>query len=450
LAIPYYRRNLYVLWFAVFLVSASWTQVIPFLPLFLAELGVEENLDFWSGLAVSAHFVTGMIMQPIWGKIGDRYGRKPMLVRAGLSLSLIYFLTSLSTQPWHVVVARLANGALTGFIPMSISLIGTNTPPPFSARYVASVQTASAIGTIVGPVLGGTLAALFGVRGSLRVSSALVFISALLAILFVQERRKPAASAPTTLAADFRTALRMPVMLVALFSSLVGQMASMSTQTVLVLKVESMVGPESSALWSGVILSLPGVAFAMSATRWVAQLERRSVYAVLAGAFVGTGVGYVLAGLTGSIWVFVLLFFAASVFASAFRPLAAAMITTGVEADFRGRAFGMQTSAATLGGFLGPLFAGFVADHFGRSAVFVAMGFILLASPLLVRRPALALGGVGAAAGRTETAGEGAAGVTGGPEAGKIAAGTTGGRLEAGRGGGGVAGGESEAVAGKE
>ncbi len=168
MSIPYYKRNLYVLWFATFLVSASWTQVIPFLPLFLAELGVTENLDFWSGLAVSAHFVTGMIMMPIWGKLGDRYGRKPMLIRAGLSLSIIYFLTSLSTEAWHVVVARLANGALTGFIPMSISLVGTNTPPQYSARYVASVQTSSAIGTIVGPVIGGTLAGIFGVRGHCR------------------------------------------------------------------------------------------------------------------------------------------------------------------------------------------------------------------------------------------------------------------------------------------
>ena len=191
MAIPYYRRNLYVLWLATFLVSASWTQVIPFLPLFLSQLGVTENLNFWSGLAVSAHFITGMIMMPVWGKLGDRFGRKPMLIRAGLSLSVIYFLTSLSTEAWHVVAARLANGALTGFIPMSISLVGTNTPPQYSARYVASVQTSSAIGTIVGPVIGGTLAGIFGVRGSLQASAALVFISALLAIFFVQERRKP-------------------------------------------------------------------------------------------------------------------------------------------------------------------------------------------------------------------------------------------------------------------
>ncbi len=146
---------------------------------------------------------------------------------------------------------------------MSISLVGTNTPPQYSARYVASVQTSSAIGTIVGPVIGGTLAGIFGVRGSLQASAALVFISALLAIFFVQERRKPEGGAPTTLAADFRAAFRMPVMGMVLFISLLGQAASMSIQPVLVLQVESMLGQESSAFWSGVILALPGIAFAL-------------------------------------------------------------------------------------------------------------------------------------------------------------------------------------------
>lgn len=389
MAIPYYRRNLYVLWFATFLVSASWTQVIPFLPLFLTELGVTENLNFWSGLAVSAHFITGMIMMPIWGKLGDHFGRKPMLVRAGLSLSLIYFLTGLSTEAWHVVVARLANGALTGFIPMSIALVGTNTPPQYSARYVASVQTSSAIGTIVGPVIGGTLAGIFGVRGSLSASAVLVLISALLAIFFVQERRKPAPAEPTTLAADFRAAFRMPVMGLVLFISVVGQAASMSIQPVLVLQVEAMVGQAASAFWSGIILALPGIAFALSATRWVGMLEQRPVTQVVTLAFLGTGIGYILSGMMGSIWFFIPMFFGASLFVSAFRPLAAALISTGVDADFRGRAFGLQSSATTMGGLIGPLFAGVIADWWGRSAVFIVMGALLLLAPLAVRRSAV-------------------------------------------------------------
>ena len=103
-------------------------------------------------------------------------------------------------------------------------------------------------------------------RGSLQASAALVFVSALLAIFFVRERHKPAASDPTTLAADFRTALSSPVMWIILFISVIGQAASMSVQPVLVLQVEAMLGEAGSPFLTGVIMALPGIAFVLSAT----------------------------------------------------------------------------------------------------------------------------------------------------------------------------------------
>jgi len=384
--IPYYRKNLFVMWVAVFLVSASWTQVMPFLPLFLAEMGVTDGLNTWAGIALSAHFVTGIFMVPVWGKLADKYGRKPMAVRAGLCLSLLYFITGLATAPWQVAVLRLLNGALTGFIPMSIALVGTNTPPAYAARYVASVQTASAAGTIIGPVLGGTLAAIFGVRGSFYASSTLVFISTMLTVFFVTEKRKPMASEPTTLLADLRTALNMPSMWVAMFVSMVGQMATMGVQPVLVLHIEGLLGKAASSFLSGFILALPGLALFVSATRWVGMLDRHPLQRVAFIAFLGAGIGYIVSGVLGTIWLFVPIFFAASVFAAAFRPLGAAVVSMEVPEDFRGRAFALQTSATTMGGLIGPLISGVTADILGRAAVFVVLGVLLLASPIVVSR----------------------------------------------------------------
>lgn len=386
LGIPYYRKNLYVMWVATFLVSASWTQVMPFLPVFLSEMGVTEGLNMWAGIAISAHFVTGIFMMPVWGKLGDKYGRKAMAVRAGFSLSLIYLLTSFATAPWHVALLRLLNGALTGFIPMSIALIGTNTPPQYAARYVASVQTSSAAGTVIGPVLGGTLAGLFGVRGALVASATLVFLSTVLALLLVTERRRPQPSEPTTLLADLRTALGMPVMWVAMFISMIGQAATMGVQPILVLHIEAMLGQAASPFLSGFILALPGLALFLSATRWVGLLDRYPLTQVALIAFLGAGVGYVVSGIVGNIWLWLPLFFVASIFAAAFRPLGAAVVSMDVPEDFRGRAYGLQTSATTLGGLIGPLMAGFTADLLGRTAVFIVLGILLLASPVVVAR----------------------------------------------------------------
>jgi len=111
-------------------------------------------------------------MAPIWGKIADTKGRKLMTIRAGLCLSAIYFLTAAATSPWHVLVLRFLNGALTGFIPSSMSLVATNTPQHLAARYVAYMQIASAAGNVAGPVIGGVLASLVGIRGALNLSGA--------------------------------------------------------------------------------------------------------------------------------------------------------------------------------------------------------------------------------------------------------------------------------------
>ena len=79
----YFKRNLYLLTITNFLAASSWNQVVSFLPQFLKELGVHEGVQGWAGLIFPMHFVSGIIMQPVWGKISDMVGRKPMIVRAG-------------------------------------------------------------------------------------------------------------------------------------------------------------------------------------------------------------------------------------------------------------------------------------------------------------------------------------------------------------------------------
>src|SRR5690606_41925843 len=83
---------------------------------------------------------------------------------------------------------------------------------------------------------------------------------------------------------------------------------------------------------------------------------------------------------------FVPVCFVACVFVAAFRPLGAAVVTMDIDEEFRGRAFGLQTSATTAGGLVGPLLAGAVGDVLGRGAVFIALGLLLLISPLAVAR----------------------------------------------------------------
>ncbi|MEB3101751.1 MFS transporter [Paenibacillaceae bacterium T2] len=85
-----WKRNLWLLWFGSLITSASYTMVIPFLPLFLIQIGVHQHEELWSGLLFSSAFLAGAIASPFWGAMGDKYGRKPMIGRAGLVLFVTY------------------------------------------------------------------------------------------------------------------------------------------------------------------------------------------------------------------------------------------------------------------------------------------------------------------------------------------------------------------------
>jgi MFS transporter, DHA1 family, multidrug resistance protein len=159
-----WKRNLWVLWIGCFFTAASFSMVIPFLPLFLLKIGVHEHTEMWSGLLFSAAFFAGAIAAPFWGRVADKYGRKPMIIRAGFVLFVIYTLMAFVTNPYQILVLRILQGLLSGFIPGAIALIGTNTPNEKLGYALSLISTATASGSILGPLLGGGMADLVGNR----------------------------------------------------------------------------------------------------------------------------------------------------------------------------------------------------------------------------------------------------------------------------------------------
>lgn len=381
--------------------GVSWNQVIPFLPLYLNELGTTpDTVSFWSGLIFSVHFASALIMMPIWGRLSDRYGRKPMAVRAGVSLSSIYLAMSLVQAPWQLALCRFLNGALTGFIPMSTALLATNTPKQYAARYMAGIQTAVAAGNMLGPALGAGMAGIFGVRGAMRLSSAAVFVSAMLVAFLVQERNKPSGIIErSTIIDDMRLAWKSPTLWVVLFINVVASIGMVGIQPILALHINDLVTANADAWYAAMregmvatVFMLPAIGVVLTAARWVNMSEKRGVYPVVVISLIGSGVASILCGLTGNLLAFMVVFFINGLFIAALRPVAAAIIATQVDPAFHGRAFGMQTSAQTLGGLIGPVTGGIVAGYLGNQSVFVLVGSMLLLSLVVLRKHFTRLG----------------------------------------------------------
>jgi MFS transporter, DHA1 family, multidrug resistance protein len=183
-----WRINLWVLCASVVLTSASYTMIVPFLPVYLLELGVsEQDVAMWSGAVFSISFLVGAIMAPIWGKFADKNGKRLMAIRAGLGLAIVYFLGGIVTDPAQLLGVRILQGFANGFLPASLAIISSSAPKEQLGFSLGIIQTGQIIGGVLGPLLGGSLAHVFGMRASFFVAGGWFFFGFSLFVFFFKK-----------------------------------------------------------------------------------------------------------------------------------------------------------------------------------------------------------------------------------------------------------------------
>jgi MFS family permease len=380
----HHKRNLFVLSITIGLTSLSWTQIIPFLPKYLLLLGVKNNITTWSAIVLGAQSIAGILFMPLWGKMGDKYGRKPMVLRAGFCLSAIYIAMVFCIRPWHLVLLRFLNGMLTGFLPGSFALIATNTPTEKSGRYVAIAQSASAIGSIAGPITGGILGDLLGIRGTMWISGGCVFLNTLTVGLFVREHNKKHAHDKTTLIQDFVRCFREKALRYIMVNNWINSLLAGAVTSTLVIHLIK-ICPGLSSAGQGIIYAIPGILIALLALRWVKLGERVSYYRVITIGLMGAGFFYMAMGFFKTIWLFIPAFILCRIFATAVTPTLSALISRDVSARFRGRAFGIQTSIGIMGELSAQLLVATVGQFFGIRVLYTLIGFGVFTCGILSR-----------------------------------------------------------------
>lgn len=394
------QRNLYILWVGNFLTACSFSLVMPFLPRFIGELGVTDNLYTWSGWTYAITFVASTIMSPIWGNLADRYGRKPMIIRSGLSIGIIYTLMSFVTSPYQLFGLRMLNGALSGFIPSAIALVATNTPEHRVGRALAILQTGTASGSIIGPLLGGVLAELMGIRVTMQVAAVLMLVATALVIPGVKEKVLATSKARTTVVQDLKLALSNRTLLALLVSALMINGSIQSLEPILTnfipqLRQEQFLAAfthllfgrgDAHAFIAGFIFSLPAIATVIAAPRWARLGEQMGFAKLLSLGLMAAGLLVMPQSLVSTAGWLILLRFFYGLMTAAVQPAINATLSAVVHPSFRGRAYGINTSAMFLGSVLGPTLGGSVADAFGPRAVFVVTGAMLIISSAWVHR----------------------------------------------------------------
>ncbi|KHE72534.1 MFS transporter [Halobacillus sp. BBL2006] len=378
------------MWFANFFIASSITMVLPFLSLYIEELGdfSASYVQTWSGWVFGITFVTAFIFSPIWGKIGDRYGRKKILILSASGLALSVLLMGFVSSVWQLFFLRLFMGVFTGFIPMSQALISTQTPKNIAGQVLGTLQTGSITGSLLGPMLGGWIADIIGYSTTFQFVSITVGISAIIVFFGIHEQKvekedeqeQSSYSSKEVLTHIFKHPVLMVVMIISLFV----QIAHFSIQPILSLFVGELHGPENLALFSGIAFSAAGLGNLMMARRWGRIADRKGYVKILVFLLFMAGIVYIPAAFVTSIWQLVLLRFLLGVSIGGIIPVRTAYIRQEAPVAMQGEVLGYNTSIRFLGNIIGPAMGGMLSGAFGFSAVFFVTSALLLSCGFLM------------------------------------------------------------------
>jgi MFS transporter, DHA1 family, multidrug resistance protein len=374
------------MWFANFFISASTTMVIPFMSLYIASFGNFSDIyvQNWAGWVFLVTFIAAFIFSPIWGRIGDKYGRKKLLIFFASGMGLSVFLMGFATNVWQLFILRLLMGIFTGFIPMSQALITTQTPKNIAGRVLGTLQTGSITGSLMGPLLGGALADVFGFSPTFKWTSITIILSALIVMFGVKEHRLEVAGdkdhRPYSRKEVILHIVKHPVLLVVMLISALVQVAHFSVQPILSLYVEEIHGPLSVAFFSGIAFSAAGAGNLLMTRRWGKLGDRKGYIKILIILLFFAGIVYLPGAFVTSIWQLVIVRFLLGVSIGGIIPLRIAYIRQEAPLSMQGEVLGYNTSLRFLGNIVGPALGGLIAGYYSISTVFFVTSAILILS----------------------------------------------------------------------
>lgn len=378
---------MFVLWVGVFFCSTAYSISIPFLPIFLhTSLGVHDHLEAWSGISFGISFLASALISPYWGSLADKYGRKPMLIRSGFSLALLYFLTYFITDPYLFLVLRVFQGLLAGYVPAAIALVATNTPEKNVGYALGVMATAGATGGIVGPLVGGVVSHLWGNAEAFLFSGCVVLVSALIATFLVKETNMNRSGSRSNVREDLRAAIANRSLMTILGLSLMVTISVMLLEPLLTVYVLQLgASQQEASLSAGIIFAAVGIATVIAAPQWGKLGGKVGYTKILFIGLLGGAVGNLLQVFFTNLYGFGVLRFAYGLFFAAVYPSINALIVKVTEPEFRGRAFSLNQSANQLATMLGPVLGGVLGGVIPIRYVFIINGIALLATAILIR-----------------------------------------------------------------
>ncbi len=379
-----WKRNLLICCIASFIVSVGMSQMAPILPLYIHELDVEapEDVARWSGIVFGCNFVSLAIFSPIWGRLADRFGRKPMILRASGWLGCIMIALGFAQSVWQLAGLRLLQGAMSGFQAAVVPLLAAETPRGKSGWAMSMFFAAQVTGGLLGPVFGGGLSEMIGYRHSFFLIGSLCLLGCF-ALTFVHENQKPAPAAVTQRSTreTFAALPHRRATLAVFATTFLMHFSITCVQPALTIYVAELApDTEHLAVVSGFVFSCSGLASMMFASKLGHLSDSMGAHRVLLGSLLLAGFVSFPQGLVWTPWQLGILRFIHGIAMAGLIPATNDTIRQITPSACLGRIYGFNQSAQFIGMFTGAFLGGQLTAWLGFAHMFFVVGVLLLGS----------------------------------------------------------------------
>jgi len=380
----HWRRNLIVCVFGSFTTIVAMTLMLPFLPLYVEQLGVKDHAAIvqWSGVAYGATFFTAALTAPLWGKLADLYGRKPMLIRASLGMAVIMSLMGMAHNVWQLVGLRLLAGLLGGFASGSTVLVATQTPKDRCGWALGVLSSGIMAGNLVGPIIGGSLPPLIGIRLTFLASGTLIFMAFLATVFFVKNERHPGLNKKGKRRGSWAEIADKRPTVAMLVTGMLLMLANMSIEPIITVYVAQVVDVRQVTFVAGLVMSAAALGSILSSSYLGKLADRVGHWNVIIGCLAVAGILLIPQAFVTQGWQLVVLRFLMGLALGGLLPCVASVIRHNVPASVAGNMLGYSTSAQYTGQVVGPLAGGFVGGHFGMREVFFGTSALMIAGAI--------------------------------------------------------------------
>lgn len=397
---PDWQRNLKIAWIGTFFTGASFSIVMPFMALYIEELGIKGAMVEWyAGLSVAISALASALVSPVWGRLADRYGRKPMMIRASVVMTFTMGGLALVPNVFWLLFLRTLNGLFAGYVPNATALIASQAPQQRSGYALGTLSTGLTAGVLIGPLLGGTLSEAFGMRCTFLLVGLILFICCLLTIFGLREDFQPIEKGEMMSLSQVFAKIPSKSLLIGLFvTSMIIQISAQSIAPMLALYIRYLGQRDNILFYSGLIVSAMGFSSLLS-TPFLGKLgDRIGNHRLLLMGLFYSFLLYFLCGFAGSALQLGILRFAYGFGIGALMPSVNSLLTKMTPKEGISRIFSFNQSFSYIGQVLGPFVGSAVATGLGYRWVFFVTAMIVFGNfvwSLIIFRKSLGVKNIG-------------------------------------------------------